>query len=208
MTERLKKALYKSRYFLITGMVLVFALTSFFYNAFGQRNAKDDGLGILMVDVTPGASQITAFEKQVQTLLGFQNVGAFTIDSSAAAEYAATIENYTLFKYIAGQIELDNYDILFISSELIPELAALNCLMPMPEDLAAQISEDEMKNCKIGDTIVAFPIADRPVTPSGMLMSDTEFKPAYAILCKTGDHTDEAIRYLRWIAGQQGVNQA
>lgn len=201
----LKNAFYASRKFLILSAAAVLLLTYLLYNFAFAQNAEVNGLGILMVDTGPNSGTVNSYKKELQKLLDFENIGLYTLEESTAQDFAATVENYTVYKYIYSLIDGQNFDMLLVPEDMISGLQALGCLSPLNSELQEKLTEEEKSICIMDSMLYAFPLGNGFIAaPDGTVLSHSSFGTVYAVVTASGDHKAEAFTYLQWLAEHKG----
>jgi len=200
--KKLLKALNDAKVLLIISLIIILALTSFLYSMNSQSDVKNNGLGIILIDTNIGMKSITYYENSFKKILNFKNIGITNFKTSSAADYVASIENYDVYKYIAGLVEQDNIDLIIMPEGYINELAQKNILQPIPDNLVAKISLENIQKCSYNGIIYAFPLLNKPVTPNDDVWTDDTQQPLFAAIYINGDNAQKAQEYIDYISSK------
>lgn len=188
----MKKIRYALAHGGILTLVLLIAVSVVSVTVFGwkkQVRSAKDGIEVLLVDavVTPGSNSL--LENEIEDVTGIV-AGVATLDSSDAAEYIKTINNYSLHEYISFLCLAKNTEILIVPSALLEDALLSDSLVPLEIDVPK-----EREECYISGTAYALPLKGLVLTSSGGNIESVSRGETYALLL-SGDHTDQAREYL------------
>lgn len=191
--------MHKIRYALSHGgvltLILLIAVTVVSVTVFGwkkQVRSAKDGIEVLLVDTVITLGSSSRLEDEIEKNTGVV-AGVATLDSSDAAQYIKTINNYTMRDYIVYLCRAKNTEILIVPASFLEDAFLSGLIVPLEIDVPK-----EREECFDSGIAYALPIKDLPLTKSGAKAETAPPEEVYALLL-SGDHTDAAREYLKKI---------
>jgi len=182
---RLTNALSRSAVLIIVLCVGICLLTAGVFGILSQINSANDGIYVIMLDVTVTGSSSDAFAEAVKSKSGCDNVETYTLSADETEEYIDTIENYSMKDYLGFLIESKNAEMIIVPEKYLDDVLSV----PYVTCYGGEINEKRIYKDGMAiklDNIKITSEGGRLYTPSGSV---------YGVLL-SGDNTEKMAAYL------------
>lgn len=193
--NKLKYALSHGKLIILILVISVFLITSGIFDVISQVNSAENGIEILLIDVSLSKGNSDGLAKSIKEASNVQYVGVATIDEKDTRDYIKSVSNYSFTDYLNDTTVAKDTEIIFVTESLLPEVYLMKNILPLAID--GKFTE----NCYYNGILYAFPLKNVYVTDYNAEIISLQ-ENTYAVLLE-GDHAEDARNYLMNLSAEE-----